>query len=99
MTGLNYPYGIAVVSDGTKEYVTNKGNNTFSVINTTTDKVTATEPVGLELYGVAVTPDGADVYVVNGGSYTAPSTVSVINTTTNKVTTNVTVRSRPVAFG
>jgi YVTN family beta-propeller protein len=99
VTGLNHPYGIAVFSDGTKEYLTNKGNNTVSVNNTTTNKATATVPVGLELYGVAVTPDGEDVYVVNVGSYTAPSIVSVINTTTNKVTTNVTVGSRPVAFG
>jgi DNA-binding beta-propeller fold protein YncE len=80
------------------------------VIDTTTNTIAATVPVGDDPYGVAVTPDGANVYVVNGGEkpagwnsmgegYYAPSTVSVINTTTNNVTTNITVGPRPVAIG
>jgi YVTN family beta-propeller protein len=107
-------YGVAVTPDGKRVYVANQGNwpnirNTVSVIDTATNTVTATGPVGAGPYGVVVTPDGENVYVVNGGepagynsmgeSYYAPSIVSVINTTTNKVTTYVTVRHQPVAFG
>jgi YVTN family beta-propeller protein len=43
----------------------NLGNNTVSVINTTTNKVTATVDVGINPEGVAVTPDGKKVYVTN----------------------------------
>ena len=52
----------------------------------------------MEPYGVSVTPDRTKVYVTNGYNI-GGNTLSVINTTTNKVTTNVTVGSRPVAFG
>jgi YVTN family beta-propeller protein len=69
---------------------------TVSVIDTSTNKVTATVPVGDDPHGVAVIPDGANVYVVNGGEkpagwnnmgegYYAPSTVSVINTTQTRL--------------
>ena len=37
------PYGVAVTPDGEKIYVTNSLNNTTSVIDTTTYKVTAIE--------------------------------------------------------
>jgi DNA-binding beta-propeller fold protein YncE len=46
------------------------------VINTTTNKVTATIDVGSFPTGVAVSPCGARAYVTNYGS----ATVSVINT-------------------
>ena len=40
---------LAVTPDGTKIYVANSGANTVSVINTTTDTVIATVPVGTQL--------------------------------------------------
>jgi YVTN family beta-propeller protein len=80
--------------------VANEDSNNVSVINTKTNKVIATVPVGKEPNGVAVTPNGTKVYVVNSGdNYNTPSTVSVIDTATNKVITNVTVGSHPVAIG
>ncbi len=71
-------------------YITNYGSNTVSVIDTATNTVTATIPVGIDPYGVAVTPDGSKVYVANVGS----NTVSVIDTATNTVTATIPVGSR-----
>jgi YVTN family beta-propeller protein len=69
--------------------VANQGNSTVSVINTTTNTVTATVPVGNSPVGVAVSPDGTNVYVTNNGA----NTVSVISTTTNTATATVNVGS------
>jgi len=57
-------------------YITNSGDDTVSVIDTTTDTVVgAPIPVGVDPSGVAVTPDGSKVYVVNcaGGPFPAAS--------------------------
>jgi len=45
------------------------GPNTVSVINTATNTVTATIPVGINSFpsGVAVTPNGSKVYVALSG--------------------------------
>jgi YVTN family beta-propeller protein len=72
-------------------YITNNGANTVSVIDTATNRVTATVPVGSEPAGVAVTPDGSKVFVANLDS----NTVSVIDTATNGVTATVPVGSAP----
>ena len=45
-------------------YITNAVSNTVSVIDTATNNVTATVPVGIEPTGVAVSPDGTKVYVI-----------------------------------
>jgi len=45
-----------------KVYVANHLDNTTSVIDTTTNAVIATVPIGSYPYGVAVTPDGTKVY-------------------------------------
>ena len=65
--------------------------NTVSVINTATNTVAATIPVGSDPNGVSVSPDGSKVYVANYNS----NTVSVINTTTNTVTATITVGTNP----
>lgn len=78
-------------------YIPNIGDNTVSVIDTATDTVTATVPLGAAPSGfVAVSPDSTKVYVANrtGG-------VSVINAASNTVTGEITVGSAPtngVAF-
>ena len=46
----------------------NLNSNTVSEINTTTDTITDTIPVGSGPYGVAVTPDGTKLYVSNAFS-------------------------------
>jgi len=73
-------------------YITNYGSNNVSVIDTSTNTVTANVTVGTEPYGVAVNPAGTRVYVSNYLS----NNVSVINTSTNTVTANVTVGTKPI---
>ena len=72
-------------------YIANRSSATVSVIDTATNAVTATVPVGSGPFGVAVSPDGSRVYVSNQND----STVSVIDTATNTVTATVPVGSRP----
>lgn len=84
-----------LVGVGPYAYITNSGDNNVSVIDTATNKVTATIHVGNGPIGVAITPDGSKVYVVNGND----DTVSVIDTSTNKVTATMNVGHRPSSFG
>ena len=73
-------------------YITNSGDNTVSVINTATNTVTATVPVGTGPYGVAVTPDGKKVYVMcpeDDCGAIDPGSFYVIGTSTNTVIATV----------
>ena len=72
-------------------YVCNEGSASVSVIDTSTNAVTATVTVGTGPSGVAITPNGSYAYVTNEGA----GTVSVIDTSTNVVTATVTVGSSP----
>ena len=72
-------------------YITNYGDNNVSVIDTSTNLVTATVTVGTNPYSVAVNPAGTHVYVANRGS----ADVSVIDTLTNTVTDTVRVETNP----
>jgi YVTN family beta-propeller protein len=67
------------------------------MIDTATNAVTATIPVGWEPYGVASSPDGSQLYVANA----ADNTVSVINTATNTPVTAspIPVGTTPFSFG
>ena len=88
---------MAFSPDGTRAYVTNEGvSSTVSVINTATNTVTGTIPVGDGPVGVAFSPvTGATrAYVAN---YHA-NTVSVINTATNTVINTVNVGTHPVGL-
>jgi YVTN family beta-propeller protein len=87
-----------VTPDGSKVYVANSGSfnpSTVSVIDTATNTVSATVPVGLGPVGVAVKPDSGKVYVANEGA----NTVSVIDTATNTVIATIPVGNAPDAFG
>jgi YVTN family beta-propeller protein len=88
-------YGIAISPDGSEIYVTNRGTNSVSVINSNSDTVTTTVPVGNDPHGVAVSPDGAKVYVANYGS----NTVSVIDTADNSVISDLNVGPGPFGVG
>jgi YVTN family beta-propeller protein len=90
------PSGVAINPDGTKVYVTNYYSNTVSVIDTSTNTVTATVDTGDCPNGITVSPDGKKVYVANGVSYPSnKGTVSVIDSTTNTVTATVSIGSYP----
>ena len=71
--------------------------DTVSVINTATNTVVATIPIGAgtQPTGVVVTPDGTRVYVTNA----LDNTVSVINTATNTVITTLPVGLFPQVLG
>src|SRR5439155_1628016 len=81
----------AVWAGAPHAYITNINDGTVSVIDTASNTVMATAPVGNFPNGVAVTPDGARVYVAN----VVDSTVSVIDTPSNTVTATVTVGLNP----
>ena len=90
--------GVAVNPTGTHVYVANTdrpSSNTVSVIDTATNAVVATVPVGTDPFGVAVNPAGSRVYVAN----TSSNTVSVIDTATNAVVATVPVGTGPTALG
>ena len=76
-------------------YVANEGSANVSVIDTATNKVVATVPVGNNPFGVAVTPVGTHVHVTNL-SLGSGNTVSVINTASNTVVATVTVGVPPL---
>ncbi len=46
-----FPFGVAVNSDGTRAYVTNRFSSTVSVIDTTTNQRIADIPVGIQPQG------------------------------------------------
>ena len=72
-------------------YITNLDANTVSVIDTTSNTVAATIPVGSAPWGVAVSPDGSTVYVTNFHG----NTVSVIATASNTVTATIPLGNNP----
>lgn len=68
-------------------YVPNSDDGTVSVIDTATDTVVATVPVGQAPIGVAVHPAGTYAYVTNRGD----GSLSVIDTRTNAVSATLSV--------
>jgi len=72
--------------------VAQESANTVSVIDTATNTITATVPVGSTPRGVAITPSGTSAYAVNSLS----NTVSVIDIATNTVTATIPVGETPL---
>jgi len=68
------PQSVAWAADGEHGYVVNEGDNTISVLDGHTGKVTATVRVGKSPRTIAVSPDGRLAYVSNGDD----DTVSVL---------------------
>jgi YVTN family beta-propeller protein len=83
---------VALSPDGTTAYVANADSNAVSVIDLTTDAVTATIPVGLFPDSLTVTPDGRSVYIANSSS----ESISVIDTATDAVTATIPIAGGPV---
>jgi YVTN family beta-propeller protein len=73
-------------------YVTNKNDNTVSVIDIASREVIATIQVGQSPDQVAFTPDGTKAYVSNSGN----DFVSVIDVATNTVIETITVGTIPL---
>ena len=78
--------------------MTNRGSATVSVIDTASNGVVATIPVGVSPYTVAVDPAGSHVYVTNfdpdplQGDYR----ISVIDTTSNREVARIPVGVAPI---
>jgi uncharacterized repeat protein (TIGR01451 family) len=72
--------------------VTDGTSGTALVIDTSTNTVVATIPVGAVPQGIAITPDGTRAYVANINS----NNVSVIDTSTNTVVATIPVGVNPV---
>jgi YVTN family beta-propeller protein len=66
----------------------------MSVIDTNTNKVLATIPVGQHPQDIAWAPDGRFAYVVNEGS----NSVTVINARTNQVTATIPTGANPTSI-
>jgi YVTN family beta-propeller protein len=90
-SGGSSPYMAAVAFDGTRGYVTNSVQSTLTVIDTPTNTVDKSIPVGNHPAGVAIAPGGGFVYVTNY----VDGTVSVVDTATLTVTATVPVGSNP----
>ena len=65
--------------------------NTVSVIDTASNAIIATIPVGKRPWNMALTPDGRKLYVANGRS----NSISVIDTEKNERVLDVPVGSKP----
>lgn len=76
----------------TVAYIANAGGNSVSVIDTLTNTVIKTIPVGVFPAGVAVSPDSRRVYVANFDS----GTISVIDTASNTVAATIILSLGPV---
>lgn len=76
-------------------YITNSNDASVSVIDTATNTVINTIPVGDGPFGVTVNPAGTSIYVANE----IGNTVSVIDATTNTVTNTISVGYAPIGFG
>ncbi|MEV0947553.1 beta-propeller fold lactonase family protein [Rhodococcus sp. NPDC049939] len=55
----------AISPDGSRAYIANWGSDSVSVIDTATNTVTETVPVGETPLEVAITPDGDHAYITN----------------------------------
>ena len=84
---------ISAQSRAQKAYIPNSSDDTVSVIDTTTNTVTATISVPGVGFGVAVTSDGSKVYVASGAG------LSVIDTATNTVTATIPAASGDQGLG
>jgi len=90
-------YGVAEHSSQPLLYASLPQTNAVAVINTDTETVVTTIPVGSDPQGIAISPDNNTVYVaLNGGS-----AIKVIDTGTNTVSNTFSLSYQPVelAYG
>jgi YVTN family beta-propeller protein len=82
------PISVAITPNGQYAYVAVTSDKIVSVIDTSTNTVTATIPLSEEPYGaIAITPNGQYAYVADGNQ------VSVINIPTNTIIANISTGS------
>ena len=72
------PMGVLISADGKRVFVSNGRGGSISVINTATNTIEKTIPVGKRPWGIALSADGKKLYTANGPS----NDVSVVDTET-----------------
>ncbi|MBI3329985.1 MAG: hypothetical protein HYZ81_25165, partial [Nitrospinae bacterium] len=77
-----------------RAYVSNEKSNDLTVIDTETDKVIATVPVGERPRGIRLSPDGKKVYLALGEE----DRIAVVDTATLRVTEKMPAGTDPEAF-
>ena len=77
--------GITVSPDGANVYVTNDGDDTVSIIDTTVNAVIGTVGIS-DPAALAVSPDGTRLYALSGFN---PATVHVVDTSTRAILASV----------
>jgi len=82
---------VAVHPGGRWVYVSNGGAASVAVIDTRSNSVASTVPVGQRPWNMALTPDGGKLYVANGRS----GTVSVIDTRSQTKIRDISVGKLP----
>jgi len=99
--GLSLLLGVCPICARADEaYIPNFGSNSISVIDTSTNTVTATIATGPSPNGITVTPDGTGIVFTNRGPLElvgVPSTgsIAVLDRATNIVTTTIADDSGP----
>ncbi len=58
LPGANFSNGFAVRHDGKRVFISNGKDATVSAIDTATDQIIGTIPVGKRPWNMAITPDG-----------------------------------------
>jgi len=95
----SHPSRVAFTPDGTKAYVTETGDGTVTVIDTTTRLVTTTitvaTPTTATLRDIAVSPDGKYAYVGDG----ANARIDQIDTATDTLTATTVAVAAPGPYG
>jgi LPXTG-motif cell wall-anchored protein len=82
---------VVLSPDGKTAYVPNYWSQDVSVVDLTSQTVTATIPLAGSLFSIAISPDGTRLVVPN-----SIGTVFIIDTATNSVTQTVAVNDAPV---
>jgi YVTN family beta-propeller protein len=85
------PMDARVSPDGRELYVSTGRGNSVVVIDTATDKLVATIPVGERVWGIALSPDGSKLYAANGAS----NDISVIDVKARKELKRIKVGDGP----
>ncbi|MER6076202.1 hypothetical protein ABT187_47235 [Streptomyces sp. NPDC001817] len=89
------PNAVAARCDGATAYVANFADNSLSVVDIMSGKVTTTVPVGDQPAQVVLSPDGRYAYVVNTGEISIAGSISVLDTRTNRVVRTITAGFNP----
>jgi len=92
----NTPGFVVVAPDGRQALVANQAAGTVTVVDTATDAVTATIPVGAgPPQYLSFSPDGRTVYVSIWDQARTIAAVGVLDTATNTMQATIPVRTRP----